>query len=219
MSLSKKAFIVIGMILLADQALKFWVKTNMYLNERIPIIGDWFNIHFTENPGMAFGMLFGGPTGKVLLVVLRIILAVALIIYIPKIAKKTGISTGLVIGIAGICAGALGNIIDSAFYGLIFNTGTTYSPEYGIYSDYSGVSELSSTGYASFMHGCVVDMFYFPIIKTQYPSWFPFNAGEEFIFFRPIFNVADSAISVSAVYILLFQRKALNLLLSRHEAG
>jgi signal peptidase II len=217
MSLSKKAFIVIGIILLADQALKFWVKTNMCLDQQIPVLGDWFNIHFTENPGMAFGILFGGPTGKILLVVLRIILAVVLILYIPKMAKKTGISTGLVIGIAGICAGALGNIFDSAFYGLIFDTGMTYSPEFGFYSKYAGVSELSTAGYASFMHGCVVDMFYFPIIRTQYPTWFPFNAGEEFIFFRPIFNIADAAISVSAVYILLFQRKALNLLLSKQE--
>ncbi|MDR1887703.1 MAG: lipoprotein signal peptidase [Prevotellaceae bacterium] len=218
MSLSKKAFIFAGIILLADQALKFWVKTNMSLDQRIPVFGDWFYILFTENPGMAFGMLFGGPTGKMILVVMRIILAVALIVYIPKIAKKEGITTGLVLGIAGICAGALGNIIDSAFYGLIFDTGTAYNPDFGRYADYAGVSELSATGYSSFMHGCVVDMFYFPIIQTTYPDWFPFNAGKEFIFFRPIFNVADASISVSAVYILLFQRKALNILFNRHSA-
>ncbi|MDR0385045.1 MAG: lipoprotein signal peptidase [Prevotellaceae bacterium] len=217
MSLSKKAFAFIGIILLADQALKFWVKTNMSLNEEIHIFGDWCNILFTENPGMAFGMLFGGPAGKMALVILRMILAAVLIFYIPKIAKKEGITAGLMVGIAGICAGALGNIIDSAFYGLIFDTGTTYNPDVGQYVRYEGVSGLSSTGYASFMHGCVVDMFYFPIIKTHYPEWFPFKAGEEFIFFRPIFNIADTAISVSAIYILLFQRKALDILFGRHS--
>jgi len=217
MSLSKKAFIFIGIILLADQALKFWVKTNMYLNEQIPIFGDWFNLFFTENPGMAFGMLYGGPIGKIILVILRIFLAFALLVYIPKIAKRKGITTGLVIGVAGICAGALGNIIDSAVYGLIFNTGTTYSPEFGTYVGYAGVSELSRTGYSTFMHGCVVDMLHFPVIKTHYPVWFPFNAGEEFIFFRPIFNIADSVISVCGVYLLLFQRKALNLLFSKNS--
>jgi signal peptidase II len=218
MSLSKKAFIFIGIILLIDQALKFWVKTNMYLNEEIHVFGNWFNILFTENPGMAFGMLFGGPTGKIILVMLRIILAAVLIVYLPQIAKKEGITTGLTLGIAGICAGALGNIIDSAFYGMIFDSGMTYNPEYGEYMRYAGVSGLSTAGYASFMHGCVVDMFYFPIIKTSYPDWFPFNAGKEFVFFRPIFNIADAAISVSAVYILLFQRNALNILFNKHKS-
>jgi signal peptidase II len=218
MSLSKKAFIFIGIVLLVDHALKFWVKTNMYLNEEIPIFGNWFNILFTENPGMAFGMLIGGPVGKIVLVILRVVLAVALIVYIRKISKKEGITTGLIIGIAGICAGALGNIIDSAFYGMIFNTGTTYNPDFGLYAGYSGVSELSTNGYSSFMHGCVVDMLHFPIIKTYYPDWFPFNAGKEFIFFRPIFNIADSAICVSVTYIMLFQRKSLNILLNRHDA-
>jgi signal peptidase II len=215
MSLNKKAFILVGIILAADQALKFWVKTTMHLGEEIHIFGDWFNILFTENPGMAFGMLFGGPVGKMILVVLRIFFAIGLILYLSKIAKKEGITTGLIFGIAGICAGALGNIIDSAFYGLIFDTGTTYNSDFGLYAGYAGVSTLSTNGYSSFMHGCVVDMLSFPIIKTHYPEWFPFNAGQEFIFFRPIFNIADAAISVSIIYILLFQRKALNVLFHR----
>lgn len=218
MSLSKKAFILIGILILADQCLKFWVKTNMYLNEEIPVFGKWFGILFVENPGMAFGMLFGGPAGKIILVVLRIILAVILIVYIPKIAKKEGITTGLMFGIGGICAGALGNIIDSAFYGLIFDTGSIFDPNLGGYARYEGVSELSATGYSSFMHGCVVDMLHFPIIRTHYPDWFPFNAGEEFVFFSPIFNIADTSISVGAIYILLFQRKALNVLFHGHNA-
>ena len=215
MSLSKKAFILIGLILLADQGFKFWVKTNMFLGQEIPVFGEWFNILFTENPGMAFGMLFGGPAGKIILVVLRFFLAMALVFYIPKIAKKEGVTNGLMLGIAGICAGAWGNIIDSAFYGLIFDTGRTYNPDLGTYAGYAGVSKLSATGYSSFMHGCVVDMLYFPVIKTHYPEWFPFNAGKEFIFFRPIFNIADAAISISGIYILLFQRKALNVLFGK----
>ncbi|MDR0725902.1 MAG: lipoprotein signal peptidase, partial [Prevotellaceae bacterium] len=215
MSVSKKAFILIGLILLVDQGLKFWVKTNMFLSEEIPVFGDWFTIFFTENPGMAFGMLFGGPVGKMILVALRFFLAIALVLYIPKIAKKKGITIGLILGIAGICAGAWGNIIDSAFYGLIFDLGTTYNPDFELYTGYAGVAKLSTTGYSSFMHGCVVDMLHFPIIKTHYPEWFPFNAGKEFIFFRPIFNIADAAISVSGIYILLFQRKALNVLFGK----
>jgi signal peptidase II len=218
MSLNRKAFIFIGIILLADQCLKFWIKTHMYLSEEISVFGDWFKILFTENPGMAFGMQFGGgPTGKMILVIMRVILASALVVYIPKITKKEGITTGLMFGIAGICAGALGNIIDSAFYGMIFDTGTTYNSEYGIYAEYAGISKLSTNGYSSFMHGCVVDMLQFPIVKTHYPDWFPFNAGKEFIFFRPIFNIADAAISVSGIYILLFQRKALNILFNKNR--
>ncbi|MDR0558559.1 MAG: lipoprotein signal peptidase [Prevotellaceae bacterium] len=215
MSLKNKSFLLIGLILIVDQAIKITVKTNMYLGSDISVFGDWFKILFTENPGMAFGLLFGGPAGKILLVIFRIVLSVALLIYIPRIAKREGVTTGFMLGLAGICAGALGNIIDSAFYGLIFNSGTAFNSEYGAYMNYQGISQLSLQGYAPLLHGCVVDMFYFPIIKTTYPQWFPFWAGEEFIFFRPVFNFADASISVSGAYILLFQRKALNVLLKR----
>ena len=211
-------FLFIIIILIIDQASKIWVKTHMSLNEQIPVLGNWFYIHFTENPGMAFGMLFGGPTGKIILVLFRITLAIALLVYIPKIMKKEGVSMGLVLGVAGICAGALGNIFDSAFYGMLFDTGTTYNPDFEVYVGYSGVSQFSNTGYASFMHGCVVDMLHFPIIETTYPSWFPFKAGEDFIFFRPIFNVADTAISASAIYLLLFKRKSLGILFGHKKA-
>lgn len=215
MSLSKKAFLFIGIILLVDQAIKVLIKTNMYLNEQIPVLGNWFYLSFTENPGMAFGMHFGGPMGKILLVVFRIVTVAILMIYIPKISRRNGINTGLVLGLAGICAGALGNIIDSSVYGLIFNTGTSFNAEYGEYMGYSGVSQLSLSGYSSFLHGCVVDMFYFPLVETHYPEWFPVYGGKEFIFFRPVFNFADASISVSVAYIFLFQRKAANVLLKR----
>jgi signal peptidase II len=213
MSLRNKAFIFIGLILLADQVLKIWVKTHMPLDGNIAIFGEWFNIHFTENPGMAFGMEFGGPAGKIILVIFRIVMAAAILWYIPKMILK-GASTGLIMGAAGICAGALGNIIDCAFYGMIFDTGTVFSPGFERYVGYAGVSQLSlHEHYSSFLHGCVVDMFYFPIIKTTYPEWLPFKGGQEFIFFRPIFNVADAAISVSIFYLVLFQRKTLNLVM------
>ena len=209
MSLKNKAFLFIGLILLADQALKIWVKTHMGLDERIGIFGDWFYINFTENPGMAFGMTFGGPTGKILLVIFRMAMAAAILWYIPKMIRR-GASAGLIMGAAGICAGALGNIIDCALYGLIFDTGTVFSPGFDRYVGYAGVSQFASEGYSSFLHGCVVDMFHFPIIRTSYPEWFPVKGGEEFVFFRPIFNIADSAISVSIFYIILFQRRTLN---------
>jgi signal peptidase II len=211
MSLTKKAFLFIGIILLIDQISKFLVKTNLHLGEQISVFGDWFYIYFTENPGMAFGMSFGGPIGKMFLVLFRIVLAGALIFYIPKLTRKQGMTTGFIMGMAGICAGALGNIIDSAFYGMIYDTGTTFNTDHNIYLGYQGISTLSTAGYSSFMHGCVVDMLYFPVIKTTLPDWFPVNAGEEFVFFRPIFNIADSAITVSVLYLLLFQRKAFKL--------
>ncbi|MDR2563140.1 MAG: lipoprotein signal peptidase [Prevotellaceae bacterium] len=216
MSLKNKAFLFIGLILIADQALKIWVKTHMGLDERIRIFGDWFYIHFTENPGMAFGMTFGGPTGKILLVTFRIMMAAVILWYIPKMIQR-GAGTGLIMSVAGICAGALGNIIDCAFYGLIFDTGTVFSPGFDQYVGYAGVSQFAPEGYSSFMHGCVVDMFHFPIIQTSYPEWFPLRGGEEFVFFRPIFNVADSAISVSIIYIILFQRKTLNIAMGVKE--
>jgi signal peptidase II len=219
MSLTKKAFGVIGIILAADQALKILIKTSMHLDERISVFGDWFYILFTENPGMAYGMSFGGPTGKILLVLFRMALALILLFYLPKIARKEEMTAGFVIGLAGICAGALGNIVDSAFYGLVFDSGTTYNANFGTYLGYSSISRFSLDGYSSFLHGCVVDMLYFPIVKTTYPSWFPFCAGEEFIFFRPIFNIADSAISVSAAYIFLFQRRTMNLLFRRNDTA
>ena len=191
----KLPLIVILAVLFIDQASKIWVKTNMELAEEIPVFGDWFIIHFTENNGMAFGLELAGDYGKLILSVFRI-LAVCLIgWYIFQMPKK-GASRGLMLSAALIFAGALGNILDSAFYGLIFN------------ESYYQVASLmpAEGGYAGFLYGKVVDMLYFPLYEGFLPNWVPIWGGEYFIFFRPVFNIADSAITCGVASILLFHR-------------
>jgi len=190
--------LVVFGVLLIDQSLKIWVKTHMNYGDEFQVLGlDWALIHFVENNGMAFGLSLGGDYGKLLLSLFRIIAVVFLAYYISLLIKA-GKSRGLMISFALIMAGALGNILDSAFYGLIFSE----SPYHG------GLAELfpEGGGYAGFLHGKVVDMFYFPIIQTRLPEWLPFWGGEPFMFFRPVFNVADAAISGGVINILLFQR-------------
>lgn len=194
--MKKAALIVIG-ILLADQILKIWVKTTFYMGESLPVFGNWFYLHFTENEGMAFGMQLGGEYGKLMLSLFRIIAVIVIIWWLIRVTK-TGASNLLVICISLILAGAIGNIIDSAFYGLVFSDSTymqiaTMFPEGG--------------GYGTFLHGRVVDMFYFPIIESRYPSWFPFVGGDEFIFFRPVFNIADAAITTGVLILIVFQKR------------
>lgn len=193
------AFLVIVIILVADQLLKIWVKTDFYLGESRPVLGNWFILHFVENRGMAFGVEFAGRFGKVLLTLFRLVAASAIMWYLLKLIKK-GIPTGLVICIALIFAGAVGNIIDSAFYGMIF------SDSYGRVAEFMP----AGGGYETFLHGSVVDMFYFPLIDTNLPNWWPINPGQRFIFFRPVFNIADSSITVGITIILLFYRKVFN---------
>jgi len=206
MSKKQLSILVIVLVLVIDQILKIWIKTNFYLGEEHKMIGNWFILHFVENRGMAFGFEFAGRYGKVILTLFRLIAATAIFWYLMKLIKK-GIPTGLVISIALICAGAVGNIIDSAFYGVIFS------------DSHGRIAELFPTGggYETFLHGSVVDMLYFPIIQGTWPTWSPFNPGEEFLFFQPVFNIADSSITIGIGIILIFYRKYFNEFDSKKE--
>ncbi len=192
-----QAVSLIVLVLVVDQIVKILIKTNMTLGESITVFGNWFFIKFIENPGMAFGLDIPGRMGKPVLTIFRIIAVIAIGWYLRELVRKN-VNMGLVLCVALIFAGAMGNIIDSVIYGRIFNESTYYT-----------LAQLfpPEGGYAPLLHGRVVDMLYFPIIKGTYPEWFPFSAGEEFIFFRPIFNIADSSISVGIVIILLFQKR------------
>lgn len=172
----------------------------MYYGEEFSILGlDWARIHFVENEGMAFGLSLGGNYGKLLLSLFRIF-AVGFLIYYIRMLLKAKVSFGLLVSFALILAGAIGNILDSAFYGLIFSE----SPYHGMKT-----AELfpEDGGYAGFLYGKVVDMFYFPMFRGNFPDWFPLWSGKPFLFFRPVFNLADSAITVGVASILLFQRR------------
>jgi signal peptidase II len=192
----KKSLLVVFIVLLIDQALKIWIKTNMTLGQEFHVAGNWFIIHFTENNGMAFGMQFAGGYGKLALSLFRIFAVGFLVWYIVHLSRKKT-SFGVILCFSLILAGAIGNIIDSALYGILFSEST-----------YFDVARFlpAEGGYSSFLHGKVVDMFYFPIIVGNYPSWVPFWGGQDFEFFRPVFNVADSAITTGVLSLLVFQR-------------
>lgn len=185
------------LLLLVDQITKIWIKTHMTINESISVAGDWFYIRFIENNGAAYGFELGGEYGKLALSLFRIVAVTLIAYYISRLTKK-GVKKGVLVGFTLIFAGAVGNILDSMFYGLIFTESTP-----------SVVAELTSwgSGYETFLHGAVVDMLYFPIIDTVLPEWVPIYGGEPFVFFSPIFNIADTYISVGFIYMLLFERK------------
>ncbi len=171
----------------------------MYLDESIPVFGDWFFIHFIENPGMAFGLEFGGVAGKLFLSIFRIV-AIGFIAYYLRNLIRSKSKRGLIFSVSLVLAGAAGNMIDSAFYGIIFSESPRFTPELATMFPADG-------GYAGFLRGKVVDMFYFPIIDGTWPSWVPLLGGDRFQFFRPVFNVADSAISVGMALILINQKR------------
>lgn len=191
------AVILIIAILLIDQLIKLWVKTHMELHESIRIT-DWFYIAFIENNGMAYGLQIGS---KLSLSLFRVVAIGFLGYYIWKLTHKSEVRWGYIVCLSMILAGAAGNLIDCMFYGLCFDASSI-----GHVSQYVGFGN----GYESFLMGRVVDMFYFPLIVTTYPDWFPFYGGEEFVFFSPVFNFADSSISVGVVALLLFFRKELS---------
>ncbi len=190
------AIIVVASTIIIDQLIKVWVKTNMTLHESIRIF-DWFYISFIENNGMAYGMQIGS---KLVLSLFRVVAISVLVYYLwLQVRKKARI--GYIICLSMVLAGAIGNLIDCMFYGLMFNASseayTSYFVPFG-------------TGYAPFLMGKVVDMFYFPLIVTTWPEWVPFWGGDEFVFFSPVFNYADANISVGVVLLLLFYRKEIS---------
>ena len=195
MSITRKSILIVLLILIADQTLKIVVKTHMTLYQQIPFLGNWGILHFVENNGMAFGLSLPGSWGKILLTSFRLLAVVGIGFYLRQLIRLKA-HTGLIMTLAMVMAGALGNIVDSVFYGVIFNNSSPVM-----------AAELfpESGGYAPLFHGKVVDMFYFPIIKGNYPEWI--RGGSSFVFFRPVFNIADSSISVAVVLILFNQKR------------
>jgi len=212
MNKSVKISLFIVLLLVIDQIIKILVKTNMNLGQVTLDYFSWFQIRFVENPGMAFGMRFGnGTVGKTILTLFRLIVSAGVLYYIILLLKEN-YKTSYLICVSLIFAGAIGNIIDCLFYGLIFDSGMVYDFEKLAYVDYNGISSFSTQGYAPFLHGCVVDMFYFPIFK--FPDWVPLLGGE--IFFSPVFNFADSCITVGIFTLILFFRKDFNTTFERY---
>jgi len=196
MSAEKKSIFLILLILILDQILKIWVKTHMQIGDEIHLFGKYGMLHFIENNGMAFGMEMGGKKGKIILSLFRIIAISGIGWFLITLYRKKA-NPGLILAVSAILAGAIGNLIDSAFYGMIFSE--SYNQPAILFPP--------GGGYSSFLQGRVVDMFYFPVINTHWPMWSPFRPGESFIFFRPVFNVSDSAITCGVFAILIFQKK------------
>ena len=206
MKLSKGllATIIIVAVIVIDQAVKIWIKTHFYLGEDVAVT-SWFQIHFIENNGMAFGIELGS---KLFLTLFRIVAVALLIYYLVRIRNRSQFSAGYIACVAFITAGAAGNIFDCMFYGVIFNN--PYPPEVAVMFPPEG-------GYAPFMFGRVVDMLYFPLFSFDWPSWVPFVGGENFLFFQPVFNIADAAISVGMIVLIIFYNKYLSVSVDKDE--
>lgn len=205
---------LVFLIILIDQLLKFYIKLNFEYGSSIKVLGlEWFQLYFIENSGMAFGMkIMDNTTGKTILTLFRLIAVSYGFVWVKKIVDKGTLKNGAKICIAMILAGAAGNLIDSLFYGLIFDKGLMYDAVRGYYTvdHYDGLAKIAiGNGYAGLMHGSVVDMLYFPIINTTWPNWVPIVGGQAFTFFDPIFNFADFAISFGVITLLVFQKSLL----------
>jgi signal peptidase II len=197
----RSAFLLVAVVILLDQALKIWIKTSFPYGHVMDLAGQkWAQLYFIENPGMAWGMELGGNWGKLILTLFRLVAVTFGTWYLVKIIRE-GYHKGFIICASLIYAGALGNLVDSMFYGLIFEEST-----------YMHVAKFVSpgNGYGGFLHGKVVDMLYFPIVRSTFPAWMPFIGGNEFEFFSPIFNIADAAISVGVLTLLAFQKRFLH---------
>lgn len=185
-------FGLMAAILVVDQIVKIWVKTHMYLGQETPLIGDWCLLHFVENEGFAFGTTFGGAGGKIVLTLFRLVASGAILWYLLRSLKK-GMRTSFAVCVTLVLVGAVGNLVDSCFYGLLFNesnihVATLFPPE---------------EGYAPLLRGRVVDMFYFPLFEFDWPAWMPFIGGKHFLFFDAIFNVADASITIGAFWFII----------------
>jgi signal peptidase II len=197
----RSAFIIVALVIIIDQALKFWIKTSFPYGHVMDIAGQkWAQLYFIENPGMAWGMELGGNWGKMILTLFRLAAVTFGTWYLIRIVRQK-YSTGFIVCAALIYAGALGNLIDSMFYGMIFEE-----------SSYVHIAKAfpAAGGYGGFLHGKVVDMLYFPMIKSTFPTWLPLLGGKDFEFFSPIFNIADASISVGVITLLVFQKRFLH---------
>lgn len=197
------------LILVLDQALKFWVKTHMHIGEEIPLIGSWAKLYFVENVGIAFGIKPGNSVLKIVLSVMRILMVGGFCYLAHYLVRRPTVPRGVYFALLAVIAGALGNVIDGTFYGLLFSSsdGTMIVEDSVVPAVATFLPE--GGGYAPLLQGKVVDMFYFPIIEFYWPDWMPSLAGQHFEFFRPVFNLADAAITASIFYLILFQRKFL----------